>query len=394
MRHLAQMTELDRMGIREHARYPVSAPGAGGVSPYQAPLPKVRADGIVAEQFERYVRERKENEWLDRVTAAITSDEEDAPAAARGAPGDPAARGERGSDSGSEVSSVDLAAGARPGRPPRARASTPPRSAPGGDVRRSASKVPAWVDVVTGRPVAADGAEVEPWRLARVHTHGDAPRPGAGGRPRVPPHEGYAFYKYFGFAGQGAKTAWAHNPKYGPVEGKYYGPGRRAGPKRMELTRSTAYLRQSKEDIRREDRRARSITVDVVTGAETEPWAEPGGKGPAGEPGKESWRKASVVTHRAPLSYQGRRPFHQNYQREWRPPSPVLFGAGTVAWALSRAASRRRGAACPPGQKCPPAGAAGAVPPPEPPPPRKTQTTSTTASRGRGPRRPTPSTPS
>ena len=34
----------------------------------------------------------------------------------------------------------------------------------------------------------------------------------------------FSFYKYYGFAGQGAKTSWAHNPKYGPMEAQYYGP--------------------------------------------------------------------------------------------------------------------------------------------------------------------------
>lgn len=179
-----------------------------------------------------------------------------------------------------------------------------------------------------------------------------------------------SFYKYYGFAGRGAATSWAHNPKYGPAEGQYYGPRSGSAPSQsVHLTQSTSHLAVAKEDIRRKDRRARSMTVDLVTGKEVEVSLLPGGHCDAGSAGMalvcnavgpmccarsavaapegiqgrvpwlaadalsqtsdqakgkkkkdgygtaakrtdddlEPWRKAQVITHKAPARYQGRR---------------------------------------------------------------------------------------
>lgn len=35
---------------------------------------------------------------------------------------------------------------------------------------------------------------------------------------RIPPSKRYEYYRYYGFAGCGAKTSWAHNPAKQPVQ--------------------------------------------------------------------------------------------------------------------------------------------------------------------------------
>ncbi|KAL6763121.1 hypothetical protein V8C86DRAFT_2507722 [Haematococcus lacustris] len=52
-------------------------------------------------------------------------------------------------------------------------------------------------------------------RVARVLTYAVPPSGLGYGEGGVRPfHQDYRHYKYFGFAGRGAKTSWAHNPKY------------------------------------------------------------------------------------------------------------------------------------------------------------------------------------
>lgn len=36
-----------------------------------------------------------------------------------------------------------------------------------------------------------------------------------------PAHKTYAWYKYYGFAGKGAKTSWAYNPKRVDIGERY-----------------------------------------------------------------------------------------------------------------------------------------------------------------------------
>ncbi|GFH21840.1 uncharacterized protein HaLaN_19214, partial [Haematococcus lacustris] len=51
--------------------------------------------------------------------------------------------------------------------------------------------------------------------VARVLTYAVPPSGLGYGEGGVRPfHQDYRHYKYFGFAGRGAKTSWAHNPKY------------------------------------------------------------------------------------------------------------------------------------------------------------------------------------
>ncbi|PNW86258.1 hypothetical protein CHLRE_02g079005v5 [Chlamydomonas reinhardtii] len=82
----------------------------------------------------------------------------------------------------------------------------------------SASLIEA--DLVTGTPVleevvATERGGPEDWRLARVQTYSVPPsRTGYGDGGVRPFHQDYRHYKYYGFAGHGAKTSWAHNPKY------------------------------------------------------------------------------------------------------------------------------------------------------------------------------------
>lgn len=55
----------------------------------------------------------------------------------------------------------------------------------------------------------------QPWRVATVETYVVPPHPlgfaSGGSRPF---HQDYRHYKYYGFAGRGARTSWAFNPKY------------------------------------------------------------------------------------------------------------------------------------------------------------------------------------
>ena len=53
-----------------------------------------------------------------------------------------------------------------------------------------------------------------------------APRDDASGRSQsryksLPAHQTYNWYKYYGFAGQGAKTSWGYNPKRADIQEKY-----------------------------------------------------------------------------------------------------------------------------------------------------------------------------
>ncbi|GBF96272.1 hypothetical protein Rsub_09067 [Raphidocelis subcapitata] len=53
----------------------------------------------------------------------------------------------------------------------------------------------------------------EAWRSARVRAYAvPLARHGYGEGGRRAPHQDYRWYKYFGFAGRGAATAWAANP--------------------------------------------------------------------------------------------------------------------------------------------------------------------------------------
>ncbi|KAG2491499.1 hypothetical protein HYH03_010077 [Edaphochlamys debaryana] len=78
-------------------------------------------------------------------------------------------------------------------------------------------------DIAAGTPIldaAVESAmrEVEDWRVARVQTYQVPPsRVGYGEGGVRPFHQDYRHYKYYGFAGHGAKTSWAHNPKYARV---------------------------------------------------------------------------------------------------------------------------------------------------------------------------------
>lgn len=53
------------------------------------------------------------------------------------------------------------------------------------------------------------------WRESRVMTYA-LPHARAGwGEGGVRPfHQDYRHYKYYGFAGKGGRTSWAHNPKH------------------------------------------------------------------------------------------------------------------------------------------------------------------------------------
>ncbi|CAG9463796.1 unnamed protein product [Pedinophyceae sp. YPF-701] len=199
-------------------------------------------------------------------------------------------------------------------------------------------------DVLTGHPVRGKHPppenaseedilrlrEEELWRRAKVRTydteHHERSRGGAG-----PFCSQYVHYKYYGYAGQGAKTSWAHNPKYSPLEG-YRGPGEKGSltdhiP--LEVTRSTQFMLHGRDKLQAHNRTARTTTVDLVTGREVdtgirgikqpleghileerreaEAWRKEMSKA-------KSTRKATVVTHRAPRRYHGTRPYHENYQ--------------------------------------------------------------------------------
>ncbi|MEW5315569.1 MAG: hypothetical protein WDW38_006989 [Sanguina aurantia] len=74
-------------------------------------------------------------------------------------------------------------------------------------------------DLAGGGPLAGSLAPGEEWRAARVLTYQVHPSSTGyakgGSRPF---HADYRHYKYYGFAGKGAKTSWAHNPKYSDVK--------------------------------------------------------------------------------------------------------------------------------------------------------------------------------
>ncbi|KAJ9521455.1 hypothetical protein QJQ45_008759 [Haematococcus lacustris] len=68
-----------------------------------------------------------------------------------------------------------------------------------------------------GSPASQAGTphELGSSRVARVLTYAVPPSGLGYGEGGVRPfHQDYRHYKYFGFAGRGAKTSWAHNPKY------------------------------------------------------------------------------------------------------------------------------------------------------------------------------------
>lgn len=74
-------------------------------------------------------------------------------------------------------------------------------------------------DLQEGAPVMSpeprDPDDPQAWRVARVQTYAVPPTGVGYGEGGVRPfHQDYRHYKYYGFAGRGAKTSWAHNPKY------------------------------------------------------------------------------------------------------------------------------------------------------------------------------------
>jgi hypothetical protein len=76
------------------------------------------------------------------------------------------------------------------------------------------------VDLQEGKPLPPSQAAAlvqagkDAWRISRVLTHKVEPsRTGFGEGGARPFHQDYRFYKYYGFAGKGAKTSWASNPK-------------------------------------------------------------------------------------------------------------------------------------------------------------------------------------
>ncbi|GFR49505.1 hypothetical protein Agub_g11543 [Astrephomene gubernaculifera] len=61
------------------------------------------------------------------------------------------------------------------------------------------------------------------WRVARVQTYAVPPsRVGYGEGGVRPFHQDYRHYKYYGFGGHGAKTSWAHNPKYNRIYADFF----------------------------------------------------------------------------------------------------------------------------------------------------------------------------
>ncbi len=82
--------------------------------------------------------------------------------------------------------------------------------------------VPAIVeaDLENGAPLhyggmATLGEDEVSWRVARVQTYVAPPHPlGFASGGAKPFHQDYRHYKYYGFAGRGAKTSWAYNPKH------------------------------------------------------------------------------------------------------------------------------------------------------------------------------------
>ena len=88
------------------------------------------------------------------------------------------------------------------------------------------------VDLVTALPATTaarkprtkDAADDPPRPRATVRVV--APRDDASGRSQsryksLPAHQTYNWYKYYGFAGQGAKTSWGYNPKRADIQEKY-----------------------------------------------------------------------------------------------------------------------------------------------------------------------------
>ena len=76
--------------------------------------------------------------------------------------------------------------------------------------------VPAVVvaDLLEGSPMRQAPPEGEAWRASKVQTYVVPPHPmGFGEGGARPFHQDYRHYKYYGFAGRGAKTSWGHNPK-------------------------------------------------------------------------------------------------------------------------------------------------------------------------------------
>ncbi|GMH33027.1 hypothetical protein BSKO_00861 [Bryopsis sp. KO-2023] len=72
-------------------------------------------------------------------------------------------------------------------------------------------------DIATGRPL--DGSrDVDHWRPCRVCTYKVPVKGNIVKGFLRPPHQDYRHYKYYGFAGRGAKTSWAHNPKFKMLE--------------------------------------------------------------------------------------------------------------------------------------------------------------------------------
>uniref|UniRef100_A0A383WAQ5 Uncharacterized protein n=1 Tax=Tetradesmus obliquus TaxID=3088 RepID=A0A383WAQ5_TETOB len=68
-------------------------------------------------------------------------------------------------------------------------------------------------DIIEGRPASAQQLRKEPWRAARVKSYAVPVSKYGHGEAGVQAfHQNYAWYRYYGFAGKGAKTSWASNP--------------------------------------------------------------------------------------------------------------------------------------------------------------------------------------
>ncbi|KAG2491500.1 hypothetical protein HYH03_010077 [Edaphochlamys debaryana] len=109
-------------------------------------------------------------------------------------------------------------------------------------------------DIAAGTPIldaAVESAmrEVEDWRVARVQTYQVPPsRVGYGEGGVRPFHQDYRHYKYYGFAGHGAKTSWAHNPKYARWH-NYPSEGVPSDPKVTDLLTDVAAGRSPSPEV-------------------------------------------------------------------------------------------------------------------------------------------------
>lgn len=72
---------------------------------------------------------------------------------------------------------------------------------------------PVQADIATGLPLTLQDA-TEDWRQCRVCMYKIPVKNSIIKGFMRPPHQDYHHYKYYGFGGKGAKTSWAHNPKF------------------------------------------------------------------------------------------------------------------------------------------------------------------------------------